>query len=365
IAVEGQTIDLPDGTQGTAKFLNNYGHGPAQPADFSRAALSPPGLAYYTKGFTSLGGTVLQMRIIGTDPEAGAATTTIPATILPLRVVFSNGAVLDGANVVQAIQNSPIFQTSSYTVAGTDLGNTQYLDAMQRGEFWNFPGFSQTDYHLLLGNPTILPSQKITVPADKGVAVLNRNGVMVGLVDINFIGNAIDTLATSGLFSPGTLPMLVTDNVLEYQGVINNCCIVGYHSAEAGPNATAQTWVYAAYVRDLTFQGTGFDNTVALSHEVTEWANDPFVGDFAGLNVIPPAQLPGQPGSCIINFETGDPLEALSNGSFTKTTNGKTYSLQDSTTLWWYLHTSPSYAVNGFYSVQGALKQFSTLCGPG
>jgi hypothetical protein len=70
-------------------------------------------------------------------------------------------------------------------------------------------------------------------------------------------------------------------------------------------------------------------DVVPLSHEVAEWLNDPFVGTFSGLNFIPPAVLPGQGGACIINFETGDPIEALSPSTFSKTINGTTYHLQD------------------------------------
>jgi hypothetical protein len=93
----------------------------------------------------------------------------------------------------------------------------------------------------------------------------------------------------------------------------------------------------------------GFIDTVPLSHEVAEWLNDPFVG--AAVNWIPPAILPGQGSACIPNFETGDPLEA-GPYTFTKVTNGTTYHLQDEVVLPWYLHTSPSFSANGWYTFQ-------------
>jgi hypothetical protein len=67
---------------------------------------------------------------------------------------------------------------------------------------------------------------------------------------------------------------------------------------------------------------------------------------------------------CIINFETGDPLEAPPI-VFTKITNGTTYHLQDEVFLPWYLHTNPSFSVNGFYTFLGTFPTFSKLCGPG
>jgi PA domain len=98
-----------------------------------------------------------------------------------------------------------------------------------------------------------------------------------------------------------------------------------------------------------------------LSHEVAEWLNDPFVGVFTlganfGINLIPPAVLPGQGGSCIFNFETGDPLEAPP-AVFTKVTNATTYHLQDEVFLTWYLHTTPSFSVNGWYTFQNISAQ--------
>ena len=163
------------------------------------------------------------------------------------------------------------------------------------------------------------------------------------------------------------LPIFLTDNVYEgSNGTINTCCILGYHASQGPPAATAKTWIYAAYVESGTFGGNVILDVQALSHEVAEWLNDPFVGAFAFgfLNIIPPAILPGQGGACIVNFETGDPLESPP-AVFTQVTNGTAYHLQDEVFLPWYLHTTPSFSVNGWYSLQNTLKTFSSLCGPG
>jgi hypothetical protein len=87
---------------------------------------------------------------------------------------------------------------------------------------------------------------------------------------------------------------------------------------------------------------------VPLSHAVAEWLNDPFARAFPGINLVRPAGLPGQGGNCIINFETGDPLEALLPATwFTETTNGTVYHLRDEAFLSWYLH-GHSFGVDGF-----------------
>ena len=110
------------------------------------------GLAFYSANYAGLGGKQIPFNIVGSNPANGAATTTVPTVIVPISVVYqlaSGPIALDGTNVVPAVQNSPIFQVSDYTVGGTDLGVTQYGDALQRGEFHNLPGFSP-DYHVLL-----------------------------------------------------------------------------------------------------------------------------------------------------------------------------------------------------------------------
>jgi len=354
-----QSVVFSNGNKGIARFADKYGAGPRQPS--RPTAPSASGIPYYSKGFASLKGKSVTLRLIGTDPGAGAASTTIPAVIQPLRVVFSDGTVLDGTDVVAAVASSPVFATADYTFGAVDVGTTQYLDAMQRAQFWNLTGFSQSGYHLLLGSPTVNPAITVNVPADKGFAITSSAGVLIGLVDNAYLSAIIDGVATGGAFAPNQLPLIVTDNVLQYDSA--GCCVIGYHSSQSGSPATAQTWVYSAWVRTNTF-GASFDDAVGLSHELTEWANDPFVGDFSTLNVIPPAVLPGQ-GACIINFETGDPAEAVAGGSFAQTIGGVTYHLQDVATLWWYLHTSPSPAANGWYSVNGLFRQPSSLCGPG
>jgi hypothetical protein len=168
-------------------------------------------------------------------------------------------------------------------------------------------------------------------------------------------------------YTANVLPIFLTDNVYEgFDGTINTCCILGYHASQGPPAATAKTWIYAAYTEPGTFLRDAILDVQALSHEIAEWLNDPFVGAFVFgfLNIVPPAILPGQNGACIINFETGDPLESPP-AVFTKVTNGTTYHLQDEVFLPWYLHTTPSFSVNGWYTLMNSFASFSTLCGPG
>jgi len=168
-------------------------------------------------------------------------------------------------------------------------------------------------------------------------------------------------------FPANVLPIFLTDNVFESgDGTRNTCCVLGYHSSQGPPASTAATRIYAAYTEPGTFRNNVILDVLPLSHEVAEWLNDPFVGALAigFVNLIPPALLPGQGGACIINFETGDPLEAPP-AVFTQTIGGTTYHLQDEVFLPWYLHTTPSFSVNSQYSFQNTFTTPSSLCGSG
>ena len=326
---------------------------------------TPPGpvsgLQFYTGHYSSFGKS-LAFNIVGSDPALGASTTTVPTVIVPIKLVFaSSGVTRDGTNVAAATLNSPIFLTADYTTGATDVGVTQYGDAIQRAQFWNSPGFSQAGYHVLLGAPTVAATVTINVPVGSG----NTFGSgKLGVVDPTFFDAILNGLVPS--YTANQLPIFLTDNVFEgTNGLISQCCVLGYHASQGPPIVSARTWIYAAYTQPGTFVGNAIVDVQALSHEVSEWMNDPFVGTplLGGINLIAPAKLPGQGGACIINFETGDPLEAPPI-AFAKVTNGTTYHLQDEVFLWWYTHVlSPG--VNGFLTYLGTFLTPSSLCGAG
>jgi len=329
------------------------------------------GVAYYTANYTSFGRSY-PFNIIGTNPSQGAGVTTIPTVIVPLRITFPGGAVLDGTNVMVSVASSPIFLAADYTTGGTDIGVTQYGDAIQRAEFWNLPGFSPAGYHVLLTAPLFASTVSLTVPTSGCPASVHNptgacgttygNGA-IGVVAGNWFDAQINNLIHA--YAPNVLPIFLTDNVFEASdGTAFTCCTLGYHNSEGPPAATAHTWIYAAYTEPNTFQSNDILDVQALSHEVAEWMNDPFVGAFAlgFINLIPPAVLPGQGGACIPNFEVADPLEAPP-VVFTQVTNSTTYHLQDAAFLSWYMHSN--FGVNGKYSYLGTFTTPSTLCGPG
>ena len=361
LAQVARVVNLADGP---AKVVLKYhlpvGVRSARTSSVGRVAALPgevpsdkgEGLAFFTAHFTSLAGKRLPMHIVGSNPARGADTTTIPTVLIPIKFIFANAGnpTLDGANVVEAFQSSPIFQTADYTSGPVDLGVTQYGDALQRAEFWNLPGFSQR-YHVLLGQPLIAPTITVTVPAALGNAYPLSGGGYLGVVDDTFLYTLVTNAGAA--YGASQLPIVVTDNVYSGAGgLIQNCCVLGFHASEDAPIASARTWIFSGYAEPGTF-GTGlegFGDVIVLSHEVGEWLNDPFPSVFADTNWVPPAVLPDSGGACIPNFETADPLERPY--TFTKVTNSTTYHLVDQVFLPWYLHTTPSFSVNGWYTFQ-------------
>jgi hypothetical protein len=245
---------------------------------------------------------------------------------------------------------------------------TQYGDAVQRAQFWNLPGFSPNDYHVLLGTPSIAPTITVIVPTGSGTLYALAGGGLLGVLRENYFSSLLTALLPQ--YTADQLPIFLTDNVyLSSGGTLTGCCVLGYHASQGPPIATAKTWIYAAYTEAGTFRNDAILDVQALSHEVAEWLNDPFVGVFLltgnnfGINLIPPSVLPGQGGACIINFETGDPLEAPP-AVFTKIINGTTYHLQDEVFLPWYLQ-GQSFSVNGWYTLLNTFTSPATLCDPG
>lgn len=363
---------IPDGTP---KFDKPPGRGPAADPSAQIGSEANSSLTFFRRYFNTAGTVQLPFQFVGTDPAAGAATSIIPTVIIPMRFTFPDAGnpVLDGNNVAMTVMNSPIFQMTDYTVGGVDLGVTQYGDAIQRAEFWNYPGFSQSGYHVLLGTPTVTAPMAVTVPgtgcgadgtASCGTAVLNSRGTLVGRLDYDYFTSLLTTLHTA--YSASVLPIFLTDNVVLYQGDPSNCCIVGYHDAESGSPTVTRTWIYASYVEFNTFSQNSFSDVTALSHEVAEWLNDPFVGTFGlgALNFVSPYVLPGQGGACQLNFETGDVLES-GPSVFTKTIGTTTYTLQDEAFLPYFLHGPASFSINGWYTFMNTFTTPAALCGPG
>lgn len=276
-------------------------------------------------------GTTYNYNMVGTPPSSTSAAT-VAAVIIPIKIVLSNGATFDPSSIMSHVTGSPIFATGvDFTSGGVNFGNTQYIDAFQRA---NFYGVGHSGFGIHLSGPTVLAEQTLNVPKRSGSTGVVF-GFNAGLVDINYFNSQAQSLLTKLNITSNTFPIFITRDVYLTQN--HQCCIGGYHSA-TGVIGSAQSYAHATYV---THAGAFAQDVSALSHEVGEWADDPLVNNN------------GNPTPCGGSLEVGDPLENNSNfGAFPYTLNGFTYNLQDLVTLP-YFGAPASTSVNGEFTFHG------------
>jgi hypothetical protein len=306
-------------------------------------------------------GTTYPITMVGSDPRGGGSTT-VHTVIVPLKMNFVAGNqntsalndlgyagfratplnhTFDGSTRVGDVLASPIFG-QSYTTPAIMGGDTaQVGDAFVRAQ-WNKIG---TGYHVKLANDAVLPTQTIDVPASKGLAYQRPVGAwreangfgptdtITGVADYSWFSSHLQSLINSLHISATTVPIFLTDNVLLYigQGNYLNCCVLGYHGAgmPVGRGAGAangkgvqpvQTFIYAAWAHPGTYSGflpdytnptrtapaptRGLADIHPLSHEVSEWLDDPFVNNRVQPWLTPTAPQYG----CTNVLETGDPV---------------------------------------------------------
>jgi hypothetical protein len=305
---------------------------------------------------------VITTNLIGTfvDFNSGNITTTNGVTTLD--PTAANSACLAPPNDVPLTlyQQSPIIQDANFNFGGTYVGNTQYVDAFQRANFWSF--MHGNSYHVLLQPVTTTAPIYINVPAADGLALsISSLGppdfcAPLGIIDINWFDAYLTSTIIPELYpegvDPGSLPIFLLANVVMASPVtdIFTCCILGYHGATGSPIQT-----YAPMDFDTTgVFGPGIFDTSVSAHEVGEWMNDPF-----GDNPVPPWGHIGQQPGCQNNLEVGDPLTGTDIPTVTMR-NGYAYHLQELVFFSWFFG-APSIAVNGWFSDNNT---FTTDAGP-
>ena len=294
--------------------------------------------------------------MVGTDPSLGSATSNIPVVIVPLKFHFTDGTNLsasqtvcgDTKNTKYRVKNSPIIKNAAFSPGGTNVGTTQYVDAYQRANFWNFVSTTAPNYHVKLSPVTMKPLQTINVGAS-GTTVAGPCA-RIGEVDINFFDNIAMNLLTQLNIPANTLPLFLSYNTFWTSG---GCCILGYHSTN---NAGTQAYAVAAYSDPGIFSKPGIRDIHALSHEVGEWMDDPLI---PSVNIVPAWGHIGQVSGCQNNLENGDPVTG---SAFDVTLGGFTYHPEDLVFLPWFARLSPSTSVNGWYTFLNAFAAPQAVC---
>src|SRR5216683_1142228 len=160
----------------------------------------------------------------------------------------------------------------------------------------------------------------------------------------------IDTFISSFVAQvqdPSALLIFVSHNVLECDG---GC--LGYHDVLPLGAGIEQTYIYTTYNDQALFTnsyfGTAWPDINTLSHEVSEWVNDPF-----GDNLVPAwSAIPYPSPFCSETgyLEVADPVEFLPQHALSHEVGGVTWHPYDIVFLPWFEQASSSTSVNGWYT---------------
>jgi len=132
--------------------------------------------------------------------------------------------------------------------------------------------------------------------------------------------------------------------------------VLGFHTYDFEPGDPSNgnrerrfVFSYASWISSGLF-AFGFEDITALSHELNETFNDPFVDNATPWWLSVDPVLGG--GLCQNNLETGDVIEVLSSSvpTFSLQSHGMTYHPQNEAMFSWFAFQSPSTAANGSYS---------------
>jgi len=355
---------------------------------------------WFGTAFNPHNGVTYGFTMAGADP-ALETSTTITADIVPVNVVV-DGQAFRGTDVVQPVLDSPVFTSNDYTstpyvtntldgttnhsfTTGGPLsgGNTsnQLEDATMRSQFAK----QDTGYHLLL-HPVVHAPVTIVVPHNRGTLLQTPGGVVAGGVNISWAATRILNLNnTLAYLDPTHLPIYLTNNVMLYRGTGPlNCCVFGFHgatrSAHGNGGQPVQTFAWASYVTPGFFHPVtawAIQDIHGLSHEISEWADDPF-----GTNTVEPWQTPTAPQyGCTSFLETGDPVVGIGFAQGTNTfEQGPTptgvqvadgyYHPEDEAFLPWFMRLTPSTSqpaqagAGGRYTLMGSLNPYPSLHTP-
>ncbi len=316
--------------------------------------------------------------IVGQPPEKGG-TTTIHAPLIPVIVdlLDANGNVatssqgvpltFDPTQVVKPVLDSPVFQPWPYY-----SGFTQFVDGLQRAEFWDRlrdddKGQDCEDGWHTLFEPHRKPTQRMQIPYGSWYVVLNADGscCTAALVDVEAflvqlypstvpqtLGTVIGYAELTGAMTTKDMTTFLFNDVYLYGGNVSNCCYLGFHDVdlEADAQGNFTLWYvfsYASWIGNTFFTG-GFQDITALNHELSEATNDPFV------QIIPYNWTPwylSPSGLCQNNLESGDAIEGLNTTpTFALQMNGRTYHPQNMAMFPWFAFESPSPALKHTYS---------------
>ncbi|HKW59546.1 MAG TPA: hypothetical protein VJR46_07310 [Candidatus Dormibacteraeota bacterium] len=279
-------------------------------------------------GQATVGNTTYTYRMVGDDPAAAdSATIKVDVVAIDLNV---GGTWFRGSDAVDPVLGSPLFQASDYSSANNAStaqrgmgsggalsagnGDAQLVDATMRTQF-NMVG---TGYHIYLDPSAQHKAVEVDVPASAGVLMTNARHVVFAAVDETWMQTTVEDLTRSlHYLEPHRLALFLTNDVVLTSVTPRGraCCLFGAHgttdvTAEGNGSdgrQALQTYVWSSWLTAGLFSpmtAWALQDIYGLSHELVEWAADPFL-----TNLVPTWKSPIAPQyGCSPFLETGDPV---------------------------------------------------------
>jgi hypothetical protein len=373
-ALPGKFVQLPQRGQpvtviGHPEMTARYAVVPVKNLDYAKmmdASAKSLSIPFWSSSFT-YNGKAYPFTMVGTDPTSKPKKSTIKTVVYAYKLTFSDGSVYDPTAVVsscdsvspyQRLMDSPLYNASDIQNSGVDLGNVQYENAEQLGEFYTYLSADLTKYAVNLkndGKPQVI---SLTVPSNVGhttaIKGFCQNG-KIGEVDINWLANQISTTS----WSTKTVAVVLLTNVFQTES--GSCCVLGYHGGYTASNGALQTYSVTAMSNSGIFSAAGIQDIHATSHEFGELINDP-----SGGNATPLWGHIGQVSGCQGNLEVGDPLTGTvfgaPGGGNGITLGSYTYHPQELVYYSWFSRDSPSLGAAGKYSMSGTFTKAQGVC---
>jgi hypothetical protein len=303
------------------------------------------------------------------DDDERGETTTIGAPVIPVNLDLRNAdgtprfvggkrLFSDATQFVTPVLNSPVFSDTFYTSSNRP---TQFTDAVQRAEFFHK---ADDSWHTLL-RPRVERVRTLTLLRGTYVFALNTDGSCCAfvLIDVNAFVNGLFPATATDISTPigaaenaGDIrtrdisTFLFPNAFLFLNHDPAQCCVIGFHTYDLEPGGASNGFRekryvlnYASWISQGIFSDTTFGDISALSHEMSETFNDPFVN-----NTVPWWLSPNT--NCQNDLETGDVIEGLPNAQFPMVLNGFTWHPQNEALLQWFAGVTPSSAISHAYS---------------
>ena len=386
-AADEDPADTPD--EGLALPTTTTNFGGASPLATSRTVRHWSG-----QTTNPVDGVTYRYNMVGADPSTDGSAV-IGVDIIPLDVNVG-GQSFAASGSAAALVASPIFQNGNYssTAAATKANSTrgaggqlssgndgvQLLDATMRAQF-NKVG---TDYHLVLDTPVVHDAVTINVPDDQGTTLTSPGGITYGDVAAHWFATRVQNqLGRLAYLDPTRLALFVTYDVVLFNGddPMATCCVIGAHGAGPatgqtnGPghgngNQPVQTYVWSSWLTAGFFgnkSNWAKRDIHGLSHEIVEWANDPFVD-----NTV---QGWSWANACNYELETGDPVVGIGWAQGANTFDQNKYSdgayhPEDEVFVPWFMRSTPETQPSqhgsaiGRYTFMGDLNPFAIFHQP-